>query len=202
LIPITSIANSGRQSASSQNRSIPFGENTDKLCRSPGTGASSRAIRRGNLEHDPAVDLKPVRELEREVRALRLLPEVARLIGALPRKGPLPCHTADGKPWESTVQASIRRIVKQAGLAYCTLHDLGRTFVSQLAMTGVSEAAVQQLAGHTSISTTLKYHTYTRPENLRAAQPRLPFAKAIPDISDTYHGPHLAEVNQERSASS
>jgi len=38
----------------------------------------------------------------------------------------------------------------------------------------VNEAIVQKLAGHASISTTLKHYTHMLPESLRRAQERLP----------------------------
>jgi len=78
------------------------------------------------------------------------------------------------------VRAEIRR---------CTFHDLRRTFVSHLAMAGVNEAVVQQLAGHTSMATTLKYHTGIMPEALRAAQVQLPYVDVVKAISDSYHEP-------------
>ena len=71
--------------------------------------------------------------------------------------------------------------------------DLGRTCVSHLTVAGVNEAVVQQLAGHTSISTTLRYYTRIMPQALRRAQAQLPFARVLRDISNTYHGPHLLD---------
>jgi len=128
----------------------------------------------------------------RRNRVLALVPEVCELLGQLPRDGELVFHTRDGRQWGNNVQTGFRRIVKRAGIRYCTLHDLRRTFVSQLAMAGVNEAVVQKLAGHASMGTTLQYYTHIMPEALRVAQARLPFAEILKDISDTYHGPHLA----------
>jgi integrase len=59
------------------------------------------------------------------------------------------------------------------------MHDLRRTFVSQLAMEGVSAAVVQKLAGHAKIETTVRYYTHIMPDALRAAQARLPYADLI-----------------------
>jgi integrase len=77
--------------------------------------------------------------------------------------------------------------VKRAGIPRCTLHDLRRTFISHLAMAGVNEAVVKELAGHASISTTLRYYTRIMPQALRSAQARLPFDAVLRDVSDTYH---------------
>jgi integrase len=76
---------------------------------------------------------------------------------------------------------------EQAGVKHCALHDLRRTFVSQLAMAGVNAAVVQKLAGHTSIATTVRYYTGVMPEALKAAQAKLPFGEVIRDISNPYH---------------
>ena len=75
------------------------------------------------------------------------------------------------------------------GIKRCTLHDLRRTFVSQLAIAGVSAAVTQKLAGHSSISTTVRYYTGVMPAALREAQGRLPFGTAISDISKPYRRP-------------
>ena len=44
-------------------------------------------------------------------------------------------------------------------------------------MAGVNEAIVQQLAGHASISTTLKHYTHIFPDSLRRAQESLPYSQ-------------------------
>ena len=68
-------------------------------------------------------------------------------------------------------------MVRKAGIKRCTIHDLRRTFVSYLAMAGVNEAIVQKLAGHASMSTTLRHYTHIFPDSLRQAQRSLPYAK-------------------------
>ena len=67
------------------------------------------------------------------------------------------------------------------------MHDLRRTFVSHLAMAGVNEAVVRELAGHSSITTTLCSCTGIISETLRDAQCRLPYVDVLQDVSDTYH---------------
>ncbi len=124
----------------------------------------------------------------RRNRVLSLAPEVCELLKRLPSRPEFVFHTRDGNPWRNNVQTGFRRIVKRAGIRYCTLHDLRRTFVSQLAMAGVNEAVVQKLAGHASINTTLRYYTRIMPDALRTAQARLPYMDVVSDVSDTYHG--------------
>ena len=124
----------------------------------------------------------------RKNRVLSVLPEVCEVLRQLPCRGPFVFHTQEGKPWRNNVQTGFRRIVEHAGVPRCSIQDLRRTFVSQLAMAGVNEAMVQKLAGHASIQTTLTYYTGIMPQSLRTAQARLPFSDALRDISDTYHG--------------
>ena len=100
-------------------------------------------------------------------------------------------HTREGRPLRNNLQTNFRRIVARAGIRYCSLHDLRRTFITHLAMEGVNAAVVQKLAGHSSIQTTQKYYTNILPEALRSAQARLPFGEAIRavPVSDSYHAP-------------
>jgi len=128
----------------------------------------------------------------RRNRVLALCREVAKLLHALPRKGGLVFGTEDGPMRGDTVTKGLRKVVEGAGIKYCTLHDLRRTFVSHLANAGVNAALVQQLAGHSAIATTVKYYTGVMPEALRAAQARLPFQKVIGGVSDMYHVPDEA----------
>ena len=124
----------------------------------------------------------------RRSRALALIPEVHALLVRLVRNGKLVFHTREGKCWSNDVRRGFREIVKKAGIRKCTLHDLRRSFVSHLAMAGVNEAVVQKLAGHSSITTTVRYYTGIMPQALRAAQSQLPFRGMLGDVSDTYHG--------------
>lgn len=121
----------------------------------------------------------------RRNRALGLSPAVCDLLARMPSNGEFVFHTRDGRRWRNNVQKEFRRLVKRAGIDYCSMHDLRRTFVSHLAMAGVGEAMVKELAGHASISTTLRYYTQIMPEALRAAQARLPFEDVLRDVSDT-----------------
>jgi len=57
------------------------------------------------------------------------------------------------------------------------------------ALAGVNASVVEQIAGHASITTTMKHYTQILPSALRASQARLPFGDALSDIPDTYHRP-------------
>jgi integrase len=119
----------------------------------------------------------------RRHRTLALMPEAYALLAGVPQRGETVFTTSVGTPWGDNVRSEFRRIVKRAGIVWCTLHDLRRTFVSQLAMAGVNAAVVQKLAGHCQISTTIKHYTGIMPEALRAAQASLPLREALSDVS-------------------
>lgn len=128
----------------------------------------------------------------RRNRTLGLIPEMQELLMSLPRRGDNVFCIQNGLPWRHNFSRDFRAIVKRAGIPHCTLHDLRRTFVSQLARAGVNQAIVQKLAGHASMATTLRFYTEIPPENMRSAQGLLPFGSVLRDISFTYHGPERA----------
>jgi len=59
-------------------------------------------------------------------------------------------------------------IRSRAGVAECTLHDLRRSVITNWARQ-LPIQVVQQLAGHSDISTTRKYYLAVRPEDLVTA---------------------------------
>lgn len=72
-------------------------------------------------------------------------------------------------------------ILEKSGIAYATPHDLRRTYITRLIRAGVSLPTVQKLAGHVSITTTLKFYTHVGAEDLRAGVEKLrPQAPAKP----------------------
>jgi len=83
--------------------------------------------------------------------------------------------TANGTPWVHNLNRKFRQIVKAAGIAYCTMHDLRRTFCSQMAAAGVNEAVIQEAAGHASMETTRKYYQHIPLNVVREAQVKFTF---------------------------
>ena len=115
----------------------------------------------------------------RKVRKLALPPAAVEMLKALKSRtfGDRVFQTSIGTPMVNHVNDQFNKIVEEAGIAPCTIHDLRRTFCSYLAMAGVNEAIVQKLAGHSSITTTLKHYTHIVSDSLRRAQASLPYAE-------------------------
>jgi site-specific recombinase XerD len=65
---------------------------------------------------------------------------------------------SDGKPiTRNEMKKPLWRICRRAGLRQIGWHVLRHTFCSHLAMQGAVPKAIQELAGHSSISTTMRY---------------------------------------------
>lgn len=84
-----------------------------------------------------------------------------------------------GKQKKSNVSRDFSILVKRAGLVddqgrpRFTMHDLRRSFVTNLLATGTDPKSVQALAGHSSVTTTLNYYAAVRTKGLTAAIDRL-----------------------------
>jgi integrase len=75
----------------------------------------------------------------------------------------------DGTPLtRSAIEAALRYACKLAGLRRIGSHVLRHTFCSQLAMRGAAPKAIQDLAGHSTLSMTLRY-MHVAPSALREA---------------------------------
>lgn len=85
--------------------------------------------------------------------------------------------TYRGVRMKNVVDTTLRKVVKQAGLSNVTLHTLRHTFASQLVMAGVPLRDVQELMGHKSFETTLKY-AHLSAEHAKRQMLRLPFASS------------------------
>ena len=74
-----------------------------------------------------------------------------------------------GEPFDyHKMERRLARACWNAGLRKIGWHTLRHTFASHLAMKGVPMTAVQQLMGHSSITTTMRY-AHLAPSTLRAA---------------------------------
>jgi integrase len=76
---------------------------------------------------------------------------------------------AGGQPFNhKRLVTRLARVCRRAGVRRVTWHVLRHTFASHLAIRGVPLHVVQQLLGHTDISTTLRY-AHVAPSALRTA---------------------------------
>lgn len=92
------------------------------------------------------------RTLDLTERLWRILQGIRHLRGEV-----VFCH-ADGRRWNRTeMDTKLWRVCKRAGLRRIGWHVLRHTFCSHLAMQGVTAKAIQELAGHSSLSTTERY---------------------------------------------
>jgi integrase len=84
---------------------------------------------------------------------LRLALKAARHL-----RGPWVFCDGDGKLWSrGEADTPLRRATRKAGLRKIGWHSLRHTFCSHLAMRGVPVRTIQELAGHASITTTMRY---------------------------------------------
>lgn len=83
----------------------------------------------------------------------------------------------DGGPFRGLNQVSVdkrfREIVERADIAHCTIHDLRRTFCTDLARLGVNQLVVQRLAGHACAATTATYYQFISDDMKKEAVARL-----------------------------
>lgn len=78
------------------------------------------------------------------------------------------CHE-DGSPFtQSAIEAALRYACKRSGLRSIGSHVLRHTFCSHLAMRGAAPKAVQELAGHSTLTMTMRY-MHLAPTALREA---------------------------------
>jgi integrase len=92
----------------------------------------------------------------------RTVPMTPRLQSALQSirhlRGDLVLCGPEGERWtKHMVRAALRTICKRAGLRIVGAHALRHTFCSHLAMRGAAPKAIQELAGHRSLTVTLRY---------------------------------------------
>jgi integrase len=138
--------------------------------------AGSAGLRRGEIQELKWTDIDFIRKqirVERNIwrkvvdttkggrhRIVPLTPELAAALHAYRHlKGPLVLYSLKGKPLSNrTIRNWLARAQKRANLEpNGGIHILRHTFCSHLAMAGVPVKAIQELAGHRDIKTTMKY---------------------------------------------
>ena len=94
-------------------------------------------------------------------------------------RGPFIFEQLRGRNAVANASRDFRKIVKRAGLVdeagkpRFSLHDLRRTFCTNLLGTGTDPKTVQTLAGHADVGTTLKHYAAVRAQGMAEAIDRL-----------------------------
>lgn len=84
--------------------------------------------------------------------------------------------TYAGNRINASIAKSLKRVLDKASITGVTLHTLRHTFASQLVLAGVSLREVQELMGHQSYETTLKY-SHLSEEHVKKQVLRLPYGR-------------------------
>lgn len=108
------------------------------------------------------------------------------LVARGPEPGPLLCPVnqrgviIQRRMTDQSIYALLKKRGAQAGLASFSPHDMRRTFVGDLLEAGADISQVQQLAGHSNVTTTQRYDR--RPEQTKrkaSALLHVPYTKAV-----------------------
>jgi integrase len=83
----------------------------------------------------------------------------------------------DRNGWQ--IRKAFEAVLKQAGIAGFTFHDLRHTAASHMVMRGASLREVQELLGHTTLAMTLRY-AHLSPAHLRKAAATLEGLASVP----------------------
>jgi integrase len=94
-----------------------------------------------------------------KVRSIPINSELEDILNNFPVRGRFVFDNGQGRPLHCPdfYTENFAKILKQAGIVNGNLHTLRHTFVSRLVMAGVDLTTVKELAGHASITTTMRY---------------------------------------------
>ena len=83
-------------------------------------------------------------------------------------KGQFVFHTADGNMLNrSSLQRTLQRMIEYSGIEQTpTLHDLRHTYASELIRNGADMKSVQEVLGHSDISTTMNIYVHKSEDDL------------------------------------
>ena len=82
------------------------------------------------------------------------------------------------------MRGSFNATLTKAGLPRIRIHDLRHSFISNLVMTGEDLRTVQELAGHRSITTTMRY-AHLAPGRLKKSVANLKWSSATTSETGT-----------------
>ena len=111
-------------------------------------------------------------------RAIALTPRLSKILLAhkAEQKNSEYVFTYKGMKIHATINKSLKTVTRKAGLTGVTLHTLRHTFASHLVMAGVQLREVQELMGHASFETTVRY-AHLSQDHVKKQVLRLPFAE-------------------------
>lgn len=149
-----------------------------------------RSLGRERIEGGPTKTALVFREpkTEKSRRTVAVPPEVLKelrnhrarqneeklLFGPAYQDNGLVFCTEDGRPLDpDNFGKRHARLLKKAGIPHTGLHNLRHTFATLLLRAGEHPKVVQDMLGHTRISTTLDIYSHTDPELMRRAADRL-----------------------------
>jgi integrase len=122
---------------------------------------------------------KRLRYVYLDAEAVRLLKRLRSRLKKIGRAvdASLLLTNAAGGSLELNRRRDFARMVKAAGIRHCTIHDLRRTFCTDLAAAGVNQTICAKRAGHANPATTAKYYQAMTDEMARAAARRCRLAE-------------------------
>lgn len=94
----------------------------------------------------------------RTVAVTKRLKAALHAIRGTKLRGPYVLSKADGNPYGAEhMFETMERLARTAKLTECGWHTLRHTFITRLAMRGAPARTIQEIAGHASIATTMRY---------------------------------------------